>query len=138
MTWVPALPLASVKSRVKVTVPSASLSCTITAQVQVLPAVLVNDSALVADVPPNLISQVGVPIVSDAAIVIVIVLPSLLSVVVGLLDAIATEVRVGAVMSAVQANVLDTVLPLVTESVYAPAFTLTVTAPLAEAVQVAE
>ena len=62
MTWVPALPLASVKSRVKVTVPSASLSCTITAQVQVLPAVLVNDSALVADVPPNLMSQVGVPI----------------------------------------------------------------------------
>ena len=83
-------------------------------------------------------SQVGVPIVSEAAIVIVMVLPSLVKLVVGLLDAIATEVSVGAVRSAVHEKVLDTALPLVTESVYAPAFTLTVTAPLAEAVQVAE
>ena len=122
------------------TAPSASLSCATTVHCQLFPPPgLVTASLLVASAPLNFMAQVGVPIVSDEVNANVTVFPSILSESsLPLSVDKATDVRVGAVMSAVQAKVLDTVLPLVTESVNAPAFTLTVTAPLAEAVQVAE
>ncbi|MBO61844.1 MAG: hypothetical protein CMO63_07760 [Verrucomicrobiales bacterium] len=125
------------KSSVKVTAPSASLSCAATVHVQSFPAVLVTVSVFVASAPLNFIAHVGVPIVSEEVNARVIVFPSMLRSLSALLEFSVTEVSVGAVRSAVQEKVLDTALPLLTESVYAPAFTLTVTAPLAEAVQVA-
>lgn len=132
------MPLASVKSSVNETVPSASLSCAATVHVQSFPAVLVTVSVFVASALLNFIAHVGVPIVSEEVNARVIVFPSMLRSLSALLEFSVTEVSVGAVRSAVQENVLDAVLPFVTESVYAPAPTETETAPLAEAVHVAE
>ena len=122
----------------KVTAPSASLSCAATVQVQSFPSVLVTVSALVASAPLNFIAHVGVPIVSEEVNARVIVFPSMLRSLSALLEFSVTEVSVGAVRSAVQAKVFDAVLPLVTESVNAPAATWTETAPLPVAVHVAE
>ena len=103
VTWVPAFPLASVKSRVNDTAPSASLSCAATVHVQSFPLVLVTVSVFVASVPSNLMAQVGLAaIVSEDVNARVIVFPSMLrSLSLPLFEFRVTDVRVGAVRSAV-------------------------------------
>ena len=138
VTAFPAFPLASVKPMENVTEPSASLSCDTTVHVQSFPAVLVTVSVFVASVPSNLIAQVGSSAtVSEDVNARVIVFPSMLMSLFALFEFSVTDVSVGAVTSAVHENVLDAVLGLVTESVYAPALITTDFAPSAEAVQVA-
>ena len=103
VTAVPALPLASVKPIEKTTDPSASSSWAITVHCQLLPPPgLVIDSAFVASLPAvNSISQVGVPMVSEEVNARVIVFPSMLRSLSALFEFSVTDVRVGAVMSAV-------------------------------------
>ena len=82
-------------------------------------------------------AQVGVAMVSEDVNANETVSPSLVRTVLALFDVSATDVSVGAVTSAVHENVLDAVLGLVTESVYAPALITTDFAPSDVAVQVA-
>ena len=82
-------------------------------------------------------AQVGVAMVSEDVNANEIVFPSMLISLFALFEFRVTDVSVGAVTSAVQENVLDAVLGLVTESVYAPALITTDFAPSEEAVQVA-
>ena len=82
---------------------------------------LVTVSAFVASAPLNFIAHVGVPIVSEEVNAKVIVSPSMLRSLSALLEFSVTEVSVGAVRSAVHEKVFDAALPLVTESVNAPA-----------------
>jgi len=91
----------------------------------------------VASAPLNLMAQVGVPIVSEDVNARVIVFPSMLRSLLALFELSVTDVSVGTVTSAVHENVLDAVLGLVTESVYAPAPIETDFAPSDVAVQVA-
>ena len=138
VTAVPAFPLASVNPMENVTEPSASESCATTVHRWLLPPPgLVMVSVFVASVPSNLMAQVGVAMVSEDVNANEIVFPSMLISLFALFEFRVTDVSVGAVTSAVQENVLDAVLGLVTESVYAPALITTDFAPSEEAVQVA-
>ena len=117
VTSVPAFPAESEKLMVKVTAPSVSPDCTVYEDVQLLPDVLTVVIEPRTDTLPDLNVTVGVPIVSDDVYERVTVLPVTAKAGLALLDAIETEVKVGAVVSIVNDETESKLLKFPTESV---------------------